>query len=306
MVAVAAFLLVAVVLGVMFVVGPISGTQRQIVMLLLAVAVGVIFQLGTRAVMSGDLAGSKYRVAGSAAIALVAYLTLYFFAPVPEQQTVRIYLQQSGRPIDADFKVNLRIAGQETITKRGVDGETTITLPGHVDQIDQIALELVGYELTSQPPFIVDDNSLLLEVRPIGDEPPLIDLPPVSIINDFPTAEDVFSHAPKIGDSRLVSLAFNNLTPKRVEILLLDCQTYLLTQQAGNPSSVPWIHVRAPVTGSEERFNEFPPTTGWFSIVVRDHKGDDHFVGTKNLFDKQVNRLAIEGTSDHLTMNWIE
>lgn len=51
MVIVAAFLLVAVALGIM---------------LLLVIVLGAIFQLGTRAVLSDDWVGSKYPVAGTA------------------------------------------------------------------------------------------------------------------------------------------------------------------------------------------------------------------------------------------------
>jgi hypothetical protein len=144
-----------------------------------------------------------------------------------------------------------------------------------------------------EPPFDPKKETELVK----GAAPPVEPdtFPDPASIPGLPSLETV-SAKPVIDDPARVYLEYRNGTDRDLQLLVLDCSAYYARQRGTVFVRQPWLSWPFPSTKHYERYNGFRGGTGWYCFMVLEKGKKPVFIGARNLYMAEHNRLTV--TSD--------
>lgn len=276
----------------------VTPAMRFVLIVIAALFSALLLFFGSRATASGKIVGVSFHFQGAFAAFIVFVLAFHWVFPQADTTLVRVFLERQGRPLPVDFSIIARIPGTETIQKQGNNGETTFELPSRFTQIDGFVITCPGYTLFGSGPFPIADGVVRLTM--IKDERPAplkpADLPSISAIPNLPSQADV--QRPPTFRPEDVTLLYRNICGQNLRLILLDCSRYYATVSGKAPGRDYWADIVFDASTEFTPYNSFRSGTGWFCLFVRDNKGNNTYLGRKNLFEQQAIKLTVKPQGD--------
>jgi hypothetical protein len=270
-------------------------------------AAGLLFVGSSTASLQGSIRGVTFRATGAAALGLMFYLVLYWFAPAADYRAVSLYLEHRDEPIPKDFRAIIRVAGIDPIIRRGEKGVLLFQLPATITQIENVSIEeCAGYARDGKqkgPFHIPRDGVIRLAIIKTVTPPPRLpeQFPSVQAIPKLPERAEVEA-APRV-DPEQVTFKYKNLTDANLRLLLFSCWKHYRKDLDPLAPTSPWWDWEFPAMDEYQVFDRFRIGRGWFCFfVVSDRPSpagsDTFFLGCHDLFASKRPTLTVTETKD--------
>jgi TIR domain len=252
---------------------------------------------------SGTKLGITFEYGGPAAFAVgVLGLGVYFEMALPRKPfEITIYLVKDDartQVVAIDGKITLLTTPRRhEAFQKGIAEFRELPHGDSGTDVDY-SIDVTGYELAPTAPVklkLKPRDSLKLPLRPTqGTQGPPIDpdvFPDPTSISGLPSKAMV-DEKPVIDDPARVYLEYRNATDRDLRLLVLDCSAYY-AKQNDTFTRQPWLAWPFERAAIHQRFNGFRGGTGWYCFMVLEDGRRPIYVGSRNLYKTERNRLTV-------------
>jgi hypothetical protein len=265
--------------------GSLSTFEQQLTMLFACVLCTVVLFFGTSyAAIEGAMWGTKYHFGGAAALAIALYIMLYQFVPSEMNRHVNVYLEYQRQPLLKEFRVTVRIPGNEDNMKHGERGSCILLIPSQIKSID-LAVTCTGYRVKQHGPYAIDAGVIRVAMVRTGNMPPRdpSGFPTIEGIRN-PATEEMAMAEPRVKPTD-VTFRYKNATDVDLRLLILNWSQYYDKKEKGVFKRKIWDDWDFPANDEYQSYDKFQRGSGWVSFfVVSDENSRPVSLGLYNIF----------------------